>query len=56
MPPPVDLERDEIVCVDCRREASVRIAEAEGWACWSDVTGDLHAFCVECAPQPVGLA
>jgi hypothetical protein len=50
-----DLRLDEVVCAACRREASVVVAEREGWACRLDIAGEPHALCVECAERATAV-
>ena len=45
---------DEVSCSECRREASVDVAEHEGWGCWWGIDGELYAFCVQCFESEFG--
>jgi hypothetical protein len=55
-----DVAREgEVQCAECGREASLAVAEREGWRRYGGGDGDLDALCVRCshvlsaAPVPV---
>jgi hypothetical protein len=47
---------EEVLCRACLREASVDVAEDEGWGVFADRGGTLHTVCVECAEPERGPA
>ena len=46
---------EEVLCDECLREASVDVAEDEGWGVYADLLGRIHAVCVECADDEPAL-